>query len=245
MDNLAYPHFLFYLLPLEEIDHQVMEFLAAIIKERLGAPAIILPAEDLPKIAGKSDGHRRRKTYSVDILFGHLKKIMPADGRRLIGVTKCSLTLDGCPGAYEGMAIVGGSVALVSVRRLRFWRFWPRIFWRRLTALALHEIGHTFGNRHCRKSCPMSLGNFFQKLNSCGSCRGRIERYLTIEATLDLINLGKKFKDDGGISKARETLTAIKSRFRHLADITPESYQMTLAWLSEEIARLEEKISAK
>jgi len=244
MDNLAYPHFLFYLLPLEEIDHQVMEFLAAIIKERFRAPAIILPPEDLPKITGKSDG-RRRKTYSADILFGHLKKIMPADGRRLIGVTRRSLTSDDYPGDYDGMAIIGGSVALISIRRLRFWLFWPRIFWRRLTVLALHEIGHTFGNRHCRERCPMSAGNFFQELNFCDSCQGRINRYLLMDATLHLINLGKNFEGNGDISKARAALSAAQSRFERLMKITAESYQMTLARLGEEIARLEEKVDAK
>jgi Predicted Zn-dependent proteases len=89
-----------------------------------------------------------------------------------------------CPDLVFGEAQLSGDVALVSLHRLRerYYGLPARadLEQERLLKEAVHELGHTFGLRHCRDwRCVMSSSHDISRIDAkgaefCPACRARI-----------------------------------------------------------------------
>ena len=110
-----------------------------------------------------------------------------ATGFRILGVTGHDLFVPVLSFVF-GEAQVSGLTAVVSTHRLREEIYGlpadPAILLDRLTKEAVHELGHTFGLRHCDDwTCVMASTNSVERLDIrtalfCERCRPAVERVL-------------------------------------------------------------------
>ncbi|HTP87984.1 MAG TPA: archaemetzincin family Zn-dependent metalloprotease [Bryobacteraceae bacterium] len=110
-----------------------------------------------------------------------------ATGFRILGVTTNDLYVPVLSFVF-GEAQVSGLSALVSAHRLREELYGlpadSHILLDRLTKEAVHELGHTFGLRHCDDwTCVMASTSSVERLDIrtasfCERCRPRVERAL-------------------------------------------------------------------
>ena len=122
-----------------------------------------------------------RGQYHSTAILRHLAGL--AGGDRLLGVAAVDLYVPIFTFVY-GEAQLGGLAALVSTYRLR-----PEFYGEgadggvlagRLLKEALHELGHTYGLRHCQDwSCPMATSTAIERLDwkgerYCEGCWGQL-----------------------------------------------------------------------
>ena len=99
---------------------------------------------------------------------------------RVLGVTACDLYVPVLTFVF-GEAQLDGNCAVVSLARLQeeFYGMPPRddLLRERLVKEAAHELGHTFGLRHCADwRCVMASSHAVERLDVkgaefCGACR--------------------------------------------------------------------------
>ncbi len=121
----------------------------------------------------------RNQHYSTAILQ-RLVPLAQEDDIRLLGIATPDLFVPVLTFVF-GEAQLGGPCALVSLHRLReeFYGLPPRpeLLSERLLKEALHELGHTFGLRHCLDwSCVMASAHAVERLDLknadyCARCR--------------------------------------------------------------------------
>lgn len=126
----------------------------------------------------------KRRQWSSTAFLEALLGRMPPGAARLLGVTERDLFVPVLSFVY-GQAQLGGSVAVVSLARLRP-EFHglppaPAALARRAATEAVHEVGHTFGLVHCLdRRCPMSLSIDLVDLDGktatpCAACGALLE----------------------------------------------------------------------
>lgn len=147
-----------------------------------------LPAQPIPE--GAFDA--KRKQYQSVEIMKMLAQMVPPDHCRLLGVTEVDLAIPMLSFLF-GQAQVNGSVALVSLCRLRQ-EFYglpqdEEALRTRVAKEVLHELGHTFGLVHCNDpKCAMSLGTHIQRVDEkeekyCERCGLQlVERFSSLEA---------------------------------------------------------------
>ncbi len=108
----------------------------------------ILPEKPMPKAAYYPPRDRYKAEDILDILAlepqARFNKILALTGRD-ISVT----TDEGKDWGVMGIGQLGGKVCIVSTFRLRFGKPSEAVYYSRLTKVANHELGHTFGVDHC------------------------------------------------------------------------------------------------
>ena len=128
----------------------------------------------------------RGQYYSTAILERLSQMAGPEQGSRLLGVTELDLFVPVLTFVF-GEAQLEGQCALVSWHRLRdeFYGLAPKpeLLAERLAKEAVHELGHTFGLRHCSDwRCVMASTHAVERLDLksaafCAACaavsRGR------------------------------------------------------------------------
>ena len=110
---------------------------------------------------------KRNQYYSTAILK-RLLEISPADVR-VLGVTVYDLFVPVLTFVF-GEAQMAGRAALISTRRLadEFYGLPPRtdVLFERVLKEAVHELGHTFGLRHCPDwTCVMTSSHGVERLD--------------------------------------------------------------------------------
>lgn len=158
-----------------------------------GKTVVVLDAVDLPKMAYTEVRYPR---YRADSLLRFLSNVKPDSIGIILGLTKqdISITKYQANGVdikepewkYKdfgifGLGRVGGAVCVVSSNRLHK-NVSDKLFFKRLTRIASHEVEHVLGLHHCEeKKCLMNDANESIKTidkstgNLCRKCWNRIQ----------------------------------------------------------------------
>ena len=168
-----------HLIPLVSVNGEIgldrLEHLAASLARTFRTPCRIRP--DTFDISFALDSGRRQY-YSTSVLQ-KLERAADPDVRTL-GVTTCDLFVPVLTFVF-GEAQLDGNCAVVSAARLgeEFYGMPPRedLLRERLLKEASHELGHTFGLRHCVDwRCVMASSHAVERLDVkgtefCAACR--------------------------------------------------------------------------
>jgi archaemetzincin len=153
------------LMPIGQVDHALLEPLAEALTRRLNVACSIQP-EGLE--AEFAFNPMRRQYHSTEIL----KKILQrpqGDTWKVLGVTEMDLYIPVLTFVFGEAQLADGG-AVVSAHRLRQ-EFYgmptdPELLHERLLKEALHELGHTYGLRHCPDyTCVMSASNGVERID--------------------------------------------------------------------------------
>ena len=167
------------LMPVGRVDHALLEPLAEGLTRRLNVACSIQPGGLEPDFAFNP---LRHQYHSTEILKKMLQR--PAsDAWKVLGVTEIDLYIPVLTFVFGEAQLTGGG-AVVSTHRLgqEFYGM-PSdagLLQDRLLKEALHELGHTYGLRHCPNySCVMSSSNGVERIDLkssefCPACAQRI-----------------------------------------------------------------------
>jgi archaemetzincin len=128
--------------------------------------------------------NRRRGQYLAPLLLAKLPSL-PHLGDRVLGVVDVDIFAPGLNFVF-GETDITGRRALISLQRLRqeFYGL-PRdenLFRERALKEAVHELGHTYGLKHCpNPTCVMHFSNSlhdtdFKGWNFCPICQRKIDK---------------------------------------------------------------------
>jgi len=136
--------------------------------------------QDEPPVDADFAFDARRGQYHATSILRRIHELAADRDVRLIGVTRHDLFVPILTFVF-GEAELGGRCALVSIQRLeeRFYGLPVRqeLLRERLIKEAVHEIGHTYGLRHCEDwRCVMTSSHGVEKLDVknpdfCRQCR--------------------------------------------------------------------------
>ncbi len=125
----------------------------------------------------------RRNQYHATSILRRIRDLEPNDEVRAIGVTQMDIFVPILTFVF-GEAELGGRCAVVSLQRLdeRFYGLPAReeLLRERLVKEAVHELGHTYGLRHCEDwRCVMTSSHAVDRLdiksaNFCRQCRANL-----------------------------------------------------------------------
>ena len=153
------------LMPVGAVDRTLLEPLAAGLTQRLRVACSILPDGLEVEFAFNP---LRQQYHSSEIL----KKILErptSETWKVLGVTEMDLYIPVLTFVF-GEAQISDGGAVVSTHRLRQ-EFYglptdPQLLQERLLKESLHELGHTYGLRHCSDyTCVMSASNGVERID--------------------------------------------------------------------------------
>jgi archaemetzincin len=160
------------LLPLGGPDANLMGLLAAQLTEKgfvcRALPGQLIPSDALDPV---------REQYRAEPL---LEMVRGAAAGRVLGVVDADLYAEGLNFVF-GIAESPGRAAVIALARLRLGAD-EALFQTRMFKEAMHELGHTYGLRHCTKSaCVMYFSNTLADTDRkgadyCPVCRPKLER---------------------------------------------------------------------
>jgi len=163
------------ILPFKDADSNLMNGLKTGLEKQLQVEYIVLPGETLPDFAF----YKPRQRYIADSLLVFLRQENKGRYEKILGVTTKDISTRKDP--YENWGILGlgscpGEVCVVSSFRAGRNKIANDDFLRRMTMLALHELGHTYGLEHCPVfSCIMKDAKGKMNLDDarsyCEKCR--------------------------------------------------------------------------
>lgn len=157
------------LLPVGRVERTLLEPLAEGLTQRLRVACSIQPDGLEAEFAFNP---LRRQYHSTEILKRILQQ-PPSDSWKVLGVTEMDLYIPVLTFVFGEAQIADGG-AVVSSHRLRQ-EFYgmppdPELLHQRLLKEALHELGHTYGLRHCQDyTCVMSSSNGVERIDLKGA----------------------------------------------------------------------------
>lgn len=148
-----------YIIPVGDVEKDTLLRLSWALREQFQAAFEI--GEPLPIL---EDAYRaERGQYFATPILEELKQNIPEDAEKVFGVLDVDIFVPTLNFIF-GQADLGGRVALISLTRLRE-EFYgnsknEKLFMERAVKESVHELGHTFGLRHCRNpGCVMHFSN--------------------------------------------------------------------------------------
>ena len=119
----------------------------------------------------------KRAQYDATCL---LNRVLRYPGFRVLGVVSADITFTDY-NFLLGLAAFEGRGALISVHRLRHSD--PNRYLARLKKEAMHELGHTFGLKHCDGNCVMRFSSTVFDVDNkpaefCEVCSGLVGEHL-------------------------------------------------------------------
>jgi archaemetzincin len=124
-----------------------------------------------------------RQQYDSTQVIRFLTAAAPAGAGRVLGVCDVDLCTPILTFVF-GAAEVGGRFAVISLQRLRPEAYGlpadPLLFMQRCAKAAVHELGHTFGLRHCHRydcimfSCCSVEGTDLKQERFCPRCAEKL-----------------------------------------------------------------------
>ena len=127
--------------------------------------------------------HSEREQYYSSAILGKLPELRSEGCARILGLVDVDLYVPDLNFVF-GEADVVEKTAIVSTKRLRpgFWGL-PEdesLFWERTLKEAVHELGHTYGLKHCPdKRCVMYFSNALldtdiKSSSFCENCKRKL-----------------------------------------------------------------------
>jgi archaemetzincin len=170
------------LVPLGEIEAEFLEVLINRLKETFHCHVKIGEGYNLPPGTYNPD---RQQYLSSQILSEIRKAISPAKEEKVLAVTDVDLYVPHLNFVF-GEAEFEGHYAIISLTRLRQSYYGlPEdkiLFLERMVKEAIHELGHTYGLRHCpHPECVMHFSNSLQDTDKketsfCRHCQKLLEK---------------------------------------------------------------------
>jgi archaemetzincin len=170
------PPGIIYIVPLGCHETDNLEIMAGGIEEQFELETQVLPHRDLPETARDP----ARQQYNSNIILRILIETAPPDALKVLGVTDVDLFSPIFSFVF-GEAQFDGKCAVISTFRLRGLPENPQPrcppLLDRMEKEAVHELGHTFGLRHCADpDCVMSYSKGVQCADRkfgvfCPACR--------------------------------------------------------------------------
>ncbi len=163
------------LLPVGRVDHALLEPLAEGLTRHLRVACSIQPRGMEPEFAFNS---LRRQYHSTEILKQMIQS-PSSEAWKVLGVTEVDLYIPVLTFVFGEAQLTSGG-AVVSSHRLRQ-EFYGMpadadLLKERLLKESLHELGHTYGLRHCPDyTCVMSSSNSVERIDLknvdfCSAC---------------------------------------------------------------------------
>jgi archaemetzincin len=148
-----------YLVPIGEIDKTLLEKLKEALQERFKLNVEI--SSSLPILEDAYNS--KRNQYLASPILYQLKKNIQPDAKRTLGIIDKDIYTYGLNFIF-GLADIKGQACLISITRLRESYCGKsedeNLFFQRVLKEAVHELGHTFGLRHCdNPKCVMYFSN--------------------------------------------------------------------------------------
>ncbi len=148
-----------YLVPIGDIDKRYFPNLCNDLTFRFKLKCFVKPSIAYPEYAYNPN----RRQYLASKILNELKKIKVDDINKVLGITDVDLYARGLNFVF-GQAELEGRNCLISVIRLdpRFYHdnYNKNLFYDRILKEAIHELGHTFGLKHCNnRKCVMVFSN--------------------------------------------------------------------------------------
>jgi archaemetzincin len=152
------------LAPFGEVKLEKLESLREIVRETLGRDLIVHDPLELPRSAFDLGRGQYRSTSLLDTLA----KIKRPGCERVLGVAEVDLYVPELNFVF-GEADSARGVAVFSVARLAPAKT-EELFRRRVATEALHELAHSYGLGHCRRSdCVMWFSNTLAETDRKGT----------------------------------------------------------------------------
>ncbi len=163
------------ILPFKGVDSNLIKELKAGLQKHLTIELTVLNNIPLPEFAF----YKPRQRYIADSLLVFLRQVNHNKFEKIIGVTTKDISTR--KGEVENWGILGlgtcpGEACVVSTFRAGRNKISYNVFLRRMTTLALHELGHTYGLEHCPvTTCLMKDAEGKMNLDEgdsyCDKCR--------------------------------------------------------------------------
>jgi len=169
-----------YIIPVGDVEEETLLKLSWALREKFDA--VFEMGEPLPL---SEDAYRvERGQYFATPILEELKQNIPEDGEKVLAVLDVDIFVPALNFIF-GQADLGGKVALISLTRLRE-EFYgnsknEKLFFDRVVKEAVHELGHTFGLKHCSNlKCVMRFSNSLldtdvKEADFCEECRKNLE----------------------------------------------------------------------
>jgi len=171
----------FALQPLGKVEERLLNLMCRFVEITYGSPCKVMKPLDLPSKAYNA----RRKQYRASELLSYLKNNAPKGARKVAGITEKDIYTRQMNFIF-GLANSPGKFCVASTCRLHesFWgnRENEILLYRRALKILYHELGHTFGMRHCNKiQCAMCYHNSLPELDAgyvwfCPDCTRKLEK---------------------------------------------------------------------
>jgi archaemetzincin len=138
--------------------------------------------------------NERNQYYSTPILE-KLADQAPSHVLKVLGITRVDLFIPILTHVY-GEAQLGGKTCIVSTHRLNEGspNFLNLTSNHRVAKEAIHELGHTFGLRHCRE--PNCIMHYSRSVEDVDRKSDQLCRYCKVLLDDELKRLGKNFPPD-------------------------------------------------
>jgi len=166
------------LLPIGDVDLQLLECVRPALTAAFRAPCRILP----PRLDPQFAFHAERGQYHSSELLQAMQHYADETAWRVLGITSMDLYIPILTFVF-GEAQMGGPCSIVSYHRLQqqFYGFPPdaTVLADRLVKEAVHELGHTFDLTHCSDySCAMAPSHAVEWIDLkestlCSACQSR------------------------------------------------------------------------
>ena len=168
------------LLPIGEVEPYILEHLIPALSRTFSLPCGSLKAVRIPSEAY----HSRRRQYHSEVILHRLQPHRPPQAERLLGITEVDLYVSPLNFVF-GQADLASGVALISLCRLHQEYYGlpsdKALFLLRTAKEAVHELGHTYGLRHCyNPKCVMHFSNSLRDTDIknesfCKRCQQELE----------------------------------------------------------------------
>jgi len=167
-----------------DADKMLAEKIREGIGRQLNVTVVMLPATAIPYFAF----YPPRNRYIADSLLIYLRYVNRSKNEKIIGITSKDISTRKAP--YDNWGILGlgscpGEACVISSFRAGKNKVKADVFEKRMVALALHELGHTYGLEHCSVfDCVMKDAKGKMALDDGNSYCEKCKNYLRIRNVL-------------------------------------------------------------